>query len=500
MIKQDKRIAVFQLHGEGRGKREISRLLGIGRNTVTAIIAAEGRPPEITRNDAIDLDEETLRRIHAACDGRIQRVHEILTEEEHIGVGYSTLCRKLREIGLGGKKQPRSQRVPDEAGEEMQHDTTVYFLRIGSHRIKVVASLLYFRYSKVRYLKFYRNFDRFRMKCFLHGALTHFGYAAATCIIDNTNLARLRGSGKNAVIVPEMERFGRKYGFGFQCHALNHPNRKAGNERGFYTVETNFLPGRQFETMKELNRSAVEWATVRRFHKGVGKTGIIPSKAFEYEKSFLNGLPPCVEAPCRDHQRVVDQYGYAAFGSNYYWIPGEGRGLVDLLEYDRKIKIFLRRRLLIEYDLPTEIVRNRTYSPEGRPKPAYRPNNRKRPTKREEDKLRSLSKEVDDWLTTVLKEKGIARHRFVRSVYSLHLKLSPSLFLRTIRRAGAYGIADADTIERIAELLLKQSNYVMPEVDVDREFKNRTTYREGRVCDKVNLSLYDELMEENRNG
>ncbi|MCP4756948.1 MAG: helix-turn-helix domain-containing protein, partial [Proteobacteria bacterium] len=395
MIKPDRRAAVFLLHGEGRGKREISRLLGIGRNTVTAVIAAEGRPPEIRRNDAIDLDEETVRRIHAACDGRIQRVHEILTEEEHVSVGYSTLCRKLREMGLGGKKQPRSQRVPDEAGEEMQHDTTVYFPKIGSEKVKVVASLLYFRYSKARYLKFYRNFDRFRMKCFLHEALTHYGYAAATCIIDNTNLARLRGSGGNAVIVPEMERFGGKYGFGFKCHALNHPNRKAGNERGFYTVETNFLPGRRFETMEELNRAAFEWATVRKFHKGVGKTGIIPSKAFEYEKSFLNRLPPYVEAPYREHRRVVDQYGFAAFGSNCHWVPEDirVRGVVDLLEYDRKIRIYFRRRPLIEYDLPVEAVGNQIYSPEGRPKPAYRPRNRKQTTKREEDKLRSLSEE-----------------------------------------------------------------------------------------------------------
>ncbi|MCP4755449.1 MAG: helix-turn-helix domain-containing protein [Proteobacteria bacterium] len=500
MIAQDKRTAVFQLHQQGMGKREISRLLKIGRNTVSKIIDAEGRPPQTTRKDTVQLDEERIGKIHLECDGRVQRVHEILTEEEHIEIGYSTLTRKLREMGLGTRRQPRSQRVPDVAGEEMQHDTTVYYLKIGSGKVKVVASLLYFRYSKVRYLKFYRNFNRFRMKCFLHEALTHFAYAATTCIIDNTNLARLRGSGKNAVIVPEMERFARKYGFEFECHALNHPNRKAGNERGFYTVETNFLPGRRFETMRELNRSAFEWATSRMFHKAVGKAGIIPSKTFEYERSFLNELPPYVEAPYSEHQRVVDQYGYAAFGSNYYWVPGDGRGIVDLLEYDQKIKIYLRRQLLIEYDLPTETVRNQTYSPKGYPKPAYRPNNRKQPTKREEDKLRSLSGEVNDWLTIVLKEKGTTKHRFIRSIYSLHLKLAPSLFIQTIRRAGTYRITDSNTIERIAELLLKRSSYVMPEVDVDREFENRTTYHEGRICDKADLSLYDELMEENQNG
>ena len=89
----------------------------------------------------------------------------------------------------------------------MQHDTTVYQIELGGRRIKVVASLIYLRYSKRRYLKFYRAFDRFAMKCFFHQALSFWGYCARQCIIDNTNLARLRGTGAQAVINPEMEAF-----------------------------------------------------------------------------------------------------------------------------------------------------------------------------------------------------------------------------------------------------------------------------------------------------
>ena len=83
----------------------------------------------------------------------------------------------------------------------MQHDTTIYMLEVGKKRIKVVASIIYFRYSKIRYLKFYRSFNRFQMKCFLHEALMFYGYAAPECIIDNTNLARLSGTGSRAVII-----------------------------------------------------------------------------------------------------------------------------------------------------------------------------------------------------------------------------------------------------------------------------------------------------------
>ena len=41
------------------------------------------------------------------------------------------------------------------------------------------------------------------------------GLAARQCVIDNTNLARLRGSGYSAVIVAEMAAFAARYGFQF---------------------------------------------------------------------------------------------------------------------------------------------------------------------------------------------------------------------------------------------------------------------------------------------
>jgi len=125
--------------------------------------------------------------------------------EAVIKIGYSTLTGKIRELGLGKSKNQRCTRVPDKAGEKMQHDTSPYKVKLADKRVLVQASLLYFRYAKERYLKFYPSFDRFKMKCFLHEALSFWGYAADVCIIDNTNLARLRGTGQNAVIVPEME-------------------------------------------------------------------------------------------------------------------------------------------------------------------------------------------------------------------------------------------------------------------------------------------------------
>ncbi len=249
-------------------------------------------------------------------------MHEKLHEEHGIQIKYSTLTWWLRQLGITHNAKPRCERVPDEPGAEMQHDTSVYTVTLPGQPIKLVASLLYLRYSKRRYLRFYRSFERFKMKCFLHRALLHWGYSARQCIIDNTNLARLRGTGARAIMVPEMEAFARQYGFQFICHEKGHSDRKAGEERSFCTVETNFLPGRSFQSLEDLNHQALEWATVRMEHRPQGKARLIPAKAFEQEQAFLTALLPHLPAPYKLLERSIDEYGYVAFEANYYWTPG----------------------------------------------------------------------------------------------------------------------------------------------------------------------------------
>ena len=509
MIEQEKRKAVYHLHLEGVSIRKISRQLRMSRNTIRTIIAQKGEMPQIKRADRKEVDPQLLCHLWKKCDGRIQRIHEILIEEEDIQVGYSTLTRLLRELDPGQKKKKRTVHVEDIPGQEMQHDTSPYRIIIGNRRVQVVASLLYFRYSKMRYLKFYRYFNRFCMKCFFHEALNYFGYTARHCIIDNTNLARLRGSGKYAVMVPEMAIFSREYGFEFVCHEIGHANRKAGNERSFYTVETIFFPGRRFDSLGDLNQQALQWATVRMAQRPVSKSGLIPAKAFEHEQSHLIALPPYVHPPYQLHERLVDQYGYASFNGNYYWVPelsvssvSSDRNKVRILQYSNCIQIYHQRKLLVQYPLPEdgddEEVKNQRFSPPGQ-SPPYQPRYRKKPTAAEEKKLRTVSTIVDDYLNFAFKQSQTIKqkHRFVRQLYGLYQKLALPLFIKTVERALKYRITTIVAIEEMATLLLTEGNYRMPieSATFDGDFKNRESYLEGCISDQADLSEYDRLLE-----
>jgi hypothetical protein len=456
--------------------------------------------PARIRKDKIRIEAELLERLYRECDGWVQRVHEKLVEEEGVQVAYSTLTRLLRELGLSKDQPSRCDRVPDQPGQEMQHDTSPYWVRLGDTPTKLIASLLYLRYSKRRYLQFFRVFNRFRMKCFLHQALMFWGYAAPVCIIDNTNLARLRGTGRNAVIVPEMAEFAKQHGFRFVCHEQGHANRKAGEERSFWTVETNFLPGRHFATLEDLNQQALEWATVRMEHRPAAKTGLIPAQAFEQERAALVALAAHLPAPYLVHERKTDQYGYVPFDGNYYWMPREpgshGRE-VKVLEYSDRLKIYQSRKCLAEYALPADGVRNRLFSPEGMPQPVRQPKHRKRPTEEEEKRLRALSPTVGRYLDFVLGSRsGIERHHFLRELFTWAERLTPALFLPVVERALRYGISDLATLERIARLSIHQGQMPLPGADVDESFEEREAYQQGRLTDAPDFSGYDQMLED----
>jgi transposase len=101
MINPDKRAAVAMLHRQGMKQREISRRLGISRNTTRRIIKQKGESKSRSvRCDKIQLEPSLLRRLHKDCKGQVRCAHEKLTKEHGVQVCYSTLRRAFAELGL----------------------------------------------------------------------------------------------------------------------------------------------------------------------------------------------------------------------------------------------------------------------------------------------------------------------------------------------------------------------------------------------------------------
>ena len=372
-------------------------------------------------------------------------------------MSYSTFMKKVREIT---KKQSKSFSTPieDVPGEEFQHDTSPYMVKIAESKLSVQASLIYYRFNKAVYLKFYSSFTRFHMKSFFHESLMHFGYVPGECIIDNTHLAVLRGTGANAIFVQEMNDFAKTYGFKWKAHELKHSDRKAGVERGFWTTVTNFFPGRTFSSLEDLNSQALEWS-LKRFQKA-NKNKIIPAERFEQEIPYMNKVMKGLHPPYISHRRIIDQEGYILLRTNLYWV-GIRRGMeVTVLEYTDKIVIYNQKKIITEYAIPPFGTRQRKFKPTGVSLP-YRPKKTTVPPKDEEKELRAIQV-CDEYFNMAFKELGPQqKYKMIRQVYYLSKKLSNELFEKTMSRALRYKIKDKNTLEKISIYLMNQENFIL---------------------------------------
>ena len=493
MLSAEQCQTILALSRAGESNRSIARRLSIDRKTVNGVLENKRKSEESMRSACAKIDEELLRTLHVDCDGRIQRIHEKLSEEHGVEIAYSTLTLHCRKLGLSAKRKAtkRHYHISMDPGEEMQHDTSPYTITLGSVRIKVIASVVYLRYSKMRYLKFYLHFCRYDMKCFLHEALTYFGGCARECIIDNTNLARLSGRGYTAIIHPEMESFSRRYGFEFICHEIKHSNRKAGNERAFWTTETNFLPGRKFANLTDLNAQALEWATVRSPKRPDSRTKLIPAELFETERGHLVPFTPDLPGPTRSYSRVINPYGRIEIATNSYWIPGEGRGTVRVIEHPGSLEVLQSGKTVIRYDKPAQDVYRKDFVPDGTD---TRPIRRKRirPTAMEENELRGYGTEVGAYVDFLLnKARGIRAHNLIRLIHGLSRRIDRDLFSNTIARANRYKIVDYAVIENIAAMLLGQKGWRLPHQVIDPDLQNREAYIQGEISVAPDLTDYD---------
>jgi hypothetical protein len=112
-----------------------------------------------------------------------------------------------------------------------------------------------------------------------------------------------------------------------------------------------------------------------------------------------------------------------------------------------------------------------------------------------------MSESVSAYLDFVLKSKGIKRYQFIRKLHVLSGKVTKSLFIAAIERAGKYKITDFAVIERIAALHITGQTQMLlfADADVDEGFRTRDTYQQGKLTDLPELNKYDHHIDQNDN-
>ena len=295
-----------------------------------------------------------------------------------------------------------------EPAEEMQHDTSPHDAKIGGKLRRVQSASLVLCHSRLIYLQLYPTFNRFLCKVFLTDALNYVGGACGECMIDNTHVVVLHGTGKDMVPVPEMAAFAERFSFEFVAHEKGDANRSARVERPFHFIENNFLAGRSFTDWEHANREAVAWCDRVNAdfssHLHASRRDL-----FAAERPALKPLPIWVPEVYALHQRIVDLEGYVSVHTNRYSVP------YKLQLIGRRVEVRETKDRILIYDGPREIAAHqRVMEPSDRhvTEPSHRPPrgegqkpHRDHPL--EEVELLRLAPELSSYIASIKARRGI---------------------------------------------------------------------------------------------
>jgi hypothetical protein len=446
MLDETTRSAALRLHVGGHGTRAIAHALGISRGAVKKVLREGAAVPEIDREEKATPYREQILELYASCKGNLVRVHEELCALG-AALSYPALTAFCRRHGIGHTPPAPAGRYEFLPGQEMQHDTSPHPTEIAGRRSLVQTASLVQCYSRMRFFQCYPHFRRFECKVFLTDALTYFGGACERCMIDNTHVVVLSGSGGGMVPVPEMAAFGERFGFHFVAHEIGDANRSAHVERSFDHIENNFFAGRRFDSFDDLNAQAREWcdkvnATPKRhLHAS-------PRELFAVERTRMKPLPPYVPEVYELHHRVVDTEGYVNVRRNRYSAPWTliGRD-VEVRESKDRIEIFDGPRRVAEHKRVLEPMDARVTAP------AHRPARNegacaRRSESLEEKRLLERMPEIAPYLAR-LRARGRGSVRDLKWLLRMIQEYPRSAIEAAVLEACHYGMTDLDRLERM---------------------------------------------------
>jgi len=466
MLDQSQRTAILELLTAGQSVRAIAAALKVSREAVQAVMeSGSAEVPRIVRPELGEAWRDEILAQWAACKGNLVRVHEELVARG-ADLSYQALTGFCRRHGIGHEPKQPAGHYDFKPGEEMQHDTSPCKVKVGGVLKAVQIASLVLCASRLIFIQAYSCFRRFECKLFLTAALRYFGCTAGRCMIDNTHVVVLKGTGKKMVPVPEMVAFGERLGFVFAAHEIGDANRSARVEGPFDYVQNNFLVGRDFEDWRHFNREAVTWCD-RVNATYSPKLHASRRELFAAERPSLKELPIWIPEVYVLHQRIVDIEGYITVHTNRYSVPYQliGRPM-EVRELAERVEVYEGPRLVASHA--------RVLEPQGArvTDPAHRPRRGERPppsVPAEEQELLQAQPALCDYVAALKKHSSGRGTLALRRLLKMVRDYPQGPLLTAVGRAAEYGLFDLDRLERMVLKQIATDYFVLPIADQDRE-------------------------------
>jgi transposase len=346
MINRDKHGAVVELRQRGTPKKVIARMLGISVKSVRRILARPEWTPYTRRpagSKVLAGFEEFLTRRAPEVD-----FNAVVLYQEAKLFGYAgcyemikLFVRPMREAFR--REVEATLRFETAPGRQGQVDWGTSAVWLGERRVRTRFFAMVLGYSR---RMFARGFPNERMASLTAGheaAFAWFGGAPHELLYDNPKTIvrdRNRETGEvemNATFRDFLRHYGVRPRF---CHPYR-ARTKGKIESGIKYIKKNFLAGRRFRDLDDLNRQLEEWLLTVADVRVHGTTGVRPIDRFPQETLIdVRHVPPYrLDSPVL---RQVGSDARVCFQTNRYSVPWRlvGRQVEVRVENDEVVLLF----------------------------------------------------------------------------------------------------------------------------------------------------------------
>jgi transposase len=468
MLDQTIRQTILTLRDAGNGIRAIARALGVSRIAVKRVLAGgQASPPLLERAEKAEPYRDEILALYAECKGNLVRVHEELVARQLVTLSYPALTAFCRKHGIGHEPAKPAGRYHFAPGKEMQHDTSPHDAHIGGALRRVQTASLVLCHSHRLFFQFYPRFTRFECKLFLQDGARYHDGTCEHCMVDNSHVIVLSGTGKEMVPVPEMEAFAGRLHFAFIAHEKGDANRSAGVERPFHFIENNFLAGRKFTDFADANRQAREWCDKinAKFRRSLQTSS---NDLYRAEWPALRRLPSWLPEVYLLHQRIVDLEGYIHVDGHIYSVPYQLVGkAVEVRETKEHIRVFRGPREVAIHDKAISTAKLRKTLAAHRPPRGQSAVNV--PPLPEERELVAAGAPFADYAKTLKQRAGLRWPVALRRLAQMRHDYPASPLVAALEDAAHYGLYDLDRLERMILRKIATAYFVVPDERNDPE-------------------------------
>jgi len=287
MIKVDQLMDIKHLHREGHSIRDIARRTGHSRNTVRKVLRGEHdlkfKTP--TRSSKLDPYKDYLQRRYQEHGLSAVRLIEEIRPMGYEG-SIVTVRRYLRTLKTEQHRRGRlTVRFETPPGKQAQADWSYCgrFPGPEGRDVPVYLFIMVLAFSRMMFIRFTTSMKMGPLIECHQRAFEFFRGVPSQILYDNMKQVRIAPGKLNEQLVD----FANHYGFVIKTHKAYRPRTKGKVERPVDYVKDNFLRGREFIGIDDLNSRGMHWLEHTANVRIHGTTKRRPADLFDQEKPTL---------------------------------------------------------------------------------------------------------------------------------------------------------------------------------------------------------------------